>query len=164
MTRPARPLADALQDAPEAARLVARWQATQVAARCIAPLCEQLATGFDATAPGRCELRDAVLRLTATSAAQAAKLRQATPTLLEKLRAAAIQVYEIHIRLQPGITCYLGQGTGAPSSSFGAWSDPPPSAADTISELALTVEESPLKQSLQRLASTLARRSRRERT
>ncbi len=45
-------------NAPEAARLLARWEATQRAARSIAPVCRSLASGFDPLVPGRCELRD----------------------------------------------------------------------------------------------------------
>jgi hypothetical protein len=101
---PARPIAAALRDSPEAASLIARWEATQRAAQCIAPVCRSLASGFDPLVPGRCELRDAVLWLNPTSTAQAAKLRQAMPTLLSCLRSEGVQVYEIKFRVQPVVT------------------------------------------------------------
>ena len=150
-----------LRDAPEAALLLARWEATQRAARCIAPACRSLASGFDPLVPGRCELRDGVLWLTASSTAQSAKLRQAVPRLLSTLGSEAIRVYEIRIRIEAGITGYPEQGTSPPSSSEAAWLQPGRDAGDTLSKLALTVRESPLKRAVERLAETLRKRARR---
>jgi hypothetical protein len=148
-----------LRDAPEAALLLARWEATQRAAHCIAPVCRSLASGFDPLVPGRCELRDGVLWLTASSTAQSAKLRQAVPRLVSTLGSEAIRVYEIRIRIEPGITGYPEQGTSTPSSSEAAWLKPGPGAGDSLRELALTVRESPLKRAMERLADTLRRRA-----
>jgi hypothetical protein len=161
MSSPVKPLAEVLRDAPEAARLLARWQATQRASQCIAPACRSLASGFDPLVAGRCELRDAVLWLTASSGAQSAKLRQAAPRLLTTLASEGIQVYEIRVRVDAGITGYPEQGTTAPSSSDAAWLRPSPNAAETIRKFALTVDESPLKAAFERLAATLTKRSRR---
>lgn len=160
MTSPARPLADALRDAPEAARLLARVEATQRIARRIAPVCRSLASGFDPLVPGRCEWREAVLWLTASSTAQAAKLRQATPRLLSTLGEEGIQVYEIRVRVEPGITGDPEQGRVVHSSPDAAWLRPGASAGDTLSKLALTVRESPLQRALARLAATLKKRAR----
>ena len=159
MSSPAKPLAEVLRNAPEAARLLARWEATQRAARSLAPVCRSLASGFDPLDPGRCELRDGVLWLTASSAAQSAKLRQAIPRLLTTLGGEGIQVYEIRVRVEPGITGYPEQGSTPPSSLDAGWLRPASSAGETVGKLALTVRESPLKRAIERLATTLRKRS-----
>lgn len=161
MSSPTRPLADVLRDAPEAARLLARVEATQRISRSIAPVCRSLASGFDPLLPGRCELRDDVLWLTASSTAQAAKLRQATPRLLTTLGGEGIRVYEIRVRVEPGITGYPEQGSTPPSSPEAGWLSPNASAAETVGKLALTVGALPLKQAIERLAATLKKRAKR---
>ena len=150
-----------LRDAPEAARLLARWETTQRIARSIAPVCRSLASGFDPLVPGRCELRDQLLWLTASSTAQSAKLRQATPRLMATLGVEGIQVYEIRVRVQPGFTGYPEQGTTKASSEDAAWLRPAPSAGETVGRLALAVRESPLKHAVERLAATLRKRANR---
>ena len=161
MSSPSTPLATALRDAPETARLLARWEASLRAARSIAPACRSLASGFDPLLPGRCELRDNVLLLTASSTAQSAKLRQVAPRLLATLGGEGIQVYEIRVRVQPGFTGYPEQGSAAPSSEDAAWLHPAPSAGETMGKLALAVRESPLKHAVERLAATLGKRAKR---
>lgn len=161
MSSPAKPLAEVLRSAPEAAALLARWEATQRLARSIAPVCSSLASGFDPLVPGRCELRDGILWLTASSTAQSAKLRQATPRLLSTLGGEGTPVYEIRVRVEPGITGYPEQGSSPPSSLDAAWLRPASSAGETVSKLALTVRESPLKRAVERLAATLRKRARR---
>jgi hypothetical protein len=156
---PARPLSDVLRNAPEAARLLARWEATLRAARCISPVCRLLASGFDPLLPGRCELRDGVLWLTASSTAQAAKLRQSTPRLLATLGTEGLQVYEIRVRVEPGITGYPEEGSKPPSSPDAGWLRPAESAGQEVGKLALTVRESPLRSAIERLAATLTRRA-----
>ena len=161
MSSPAKPLAEALRDAPEAARLLARWEATQRAARSLAPVCRSLASGFDPLVPGRCELRDGVLWLSASSTAQAAKLRQSTPRLLTAMGSEGIQVYEIRVRVEPGITGYPEQGTTPPSSIDAGWLRPGAKAGETVGKLALTFADSPLKRAVERLAATLSKRAKR---
>ena len=161
MSNPAQPLAEVLRNAPEAARLLARWEATQRAARSIAPVCRSLASGFDPLVPGRCELRDGVLWLTASSTAQSAKLRQSTPRLLTNLGGEGIQVYEIRVRVEPGIMGYPEQGSPPPSSLDTGWLTPGSSAGEAVGKLALTVRESPLKKAIERLAATLRKRAKR---
>jgi hypothetical protein len=161
VSSPAKPLAEVLRNSPEAATLLARWEATQRLARSIAPACRSLASGFDPLVPGRCELRDGVLWLTASSTAQSAKLRQATPRLLSTLGGEGIQVYEIRVRVEPGITGYPEQGSTPPSSQDAAWLRPASSAGETVGKLALTFRESPLKRAVERLAATLRKRAQR---
>ena len=161
MSSPSRPLSEALRDAPEAARLLARWETSQRVARSIAPVCRSLASGFDPLLPGRCELRDNVLLLTASSTAQSAKLRQVTPRLLSTLSVEGLPVYEIRVRVQPGFTAYPEQGSAVPSREDAAWLRPAPSAGETMAKLALAVRESPLKHAVERLAATLGKRAKR---
>ena len=161
MSNPAQPLAEVLRNAPEAARLLARWEATQRAARSIAPVCRSLASGFDPLEPGRCELRDSVLLLTASSSALSAKLRQSIPRLLTTLGGEGIQVYEIRVRVEPGITGYREQGSTPPSSLDAGWLTPGSSAGEAMGKLALTVQDSPLKEAIERLAATLRQRAKR---
>ena len=161
MSNSARPLSDVLRDAPEAARLLARVEATQRISRGIAPVCRSLASGFDPLLPGRCELRDDVLWLTASSTAQAAKLRQATPRLLTTLGGEGIRVYEIRVRVEPGITGYPEQGSAAPSSQDAGWLSPATSAGETVGKLALTVRAPGLQRAIERLAATLTKRAKR---
>lgn len=139
--------------------LVARWEAAQRAARCIAPVCSNLAAGFDPLPPGHCELRDGVLWLTVESAAQSAKLRQAVPRLLSVLAADGQRVYEIKTRVQPRGSCYPGDGTAPIDEGDRRWLRPASSAADKVGELALTIEDSPLKSAVEKLANTLRRRA-----
>lgn len=152
----ARSVARVLQDSPEAAMLVARWEASQRAAHVIAPLCSSLAAGFDPA--GNCVVQDRVLWLTASSAAQSAKLRQAAPRLLSALGADGIAVYELKTRIQPGGSSYPRGGTHAVSSDD-RWLRPGKLASSTMSELALTIAESPLKTAVERLARTLRKRA-----
>jgi len=160
VSSPSRPLSEALRDAPEAARLLARWETSQRVARSIAPVCRSGASGFDPLLPGRCELRDNVLLLTASSTAQSAKLRQVTPRLLSTLGVEGLPVYEIRVRVQPGFTAYPEQGSAVPSREDAAWLRPAPSAGETMAKLALAVRESPLKHAVERLAATLVKRAR----
>jgi len=161
VSSPSRPLSEVLRDAPEAARLLARWETSQRVARSIAPVCRSLASGFDPLLPGRCELRDNVLLLTASSTAQSAKLRQVTPRLLSTLGVEGLPVYEIRVRVQPGFTAYPEQGSTLPSREDAAWLQPAPSASETMAKLALAVRESPLKHAVERLAATLGKRAKR---
>ena len=160
MTDPAQPLSNVLRSAPEAARLLARWEASQRAARVIAPVCRSLASGFDPLVPGRSELRDAVLWLTATSTAQAAKLRQATPRLLSALTVEGILVYEVRVRVQPGASGYPEQGSTPASQADAGWLQPGPGAGEEVDQLARNVRESPLRRAVERLAATLKKRAR----
>lgn len=155
MPESARSVAETLRDTPEAAALLARFEATQRAARCIGPICRSLAAGFDPLLPGRCDLRDAVLWLMPESTAQSAKLRQAMPRMLSSLQSEAIRVYEIKFRVQPVVTPYPGQGSQPASSSGDAWPSVGKRALDAVSELALTVNESTLKSAAERLLESL---------
>jgi len=113
---------------------------------------------MDLLAPGRCELRDGVLWIAVDSAAESAKLRQATPRLLAALSTHGLQVYEIKTRVQAGGTSYPGQGREEASSTrqpFAAVTDRGVSAVEHAAE---ELPDSALGRALRRLATTLARR------
>jgi len=153
-------IAAALRDSPEAASLLARWEATQRAAQTIAKECRAIA-GFDPLITGACELRGETLWLNLPSPSHSAKLRQATPRLLSNLAADGIRVYEIKTRVQPAVTSYPGDGTVTLSrdSSHGiAWPANGERAAAAVATLAGAIAESPLKRAAQKLAATLSRR------
>jgi hypothetical protein len=162
MPDPARPLSAALRDAPGIAALLDRYEAAQHAARLIQPLARSLNCGFDPLAPGRCELRDGILRLNAETSAQSAKLRQTGPSFLIALRSAGIQVYEMKTFVQPVVTPYPGQGTHPPSSS----AEPLPTVRETtaagIATSAKGISNVGLAAALKRLARTLGRHGRPE--
>jgi hypothetical protein len=101
MSPTARSLGQALADAPAAAALMARVAASQRAAGIVAPVCAELTPEYDPNRPGACELREGVLRLYVRSNAQSAKLRQATPRLLQSLHRQGLEVSEIRFAIQP---------------------------------------------------------------
>ena len=165
MPRPAattaRLLAAVLRDSPEAASLLARWEATQRAALAIAPTCRSI-VGIDTLAPGVCELRGEILWLSLPSPSASAKLRQATPRLLSSLVADGLRVYEIKTRVQPAVTSYPGDGTVTPSSPPTpgmAWPGNGERAVAAVAELAGSIEESPLREAAKKLAATLRGRA-----
>lgn len=166
MTRSAKTLADALAETPAAAALLARLQASQFAARALAAADPPIGAGFDPMRPGACELRDGLLLLTASSAAQASKLRQEFPRLQKLLTQQGLELNEIRLRLQPAHMSYRekasarAQVSGAPSAS----SEPAQSPGDCAAalrfadELALTLKDSSLREAVEHLRSTLRRR------
>lgn len=162
MSTTPRLIAAALRDSPEAASLLARWEATQRAALAIAPTCRSI-VGFDPLGPGVCELRGEILWLSLPSPSASAKLRQATPRLLSSLAADGITVYEIRTRVQPSVTSYPGDGTvpgsSAPSQGM-AWPRNDERAVVAVAELAGSIRQSPLKEAAQKLAATLRKRLR----
>ena len=158
MASPARPVAAALRDAPGAASLLARWEASQAISRVLAPLARSVAPGLNLLKPGCCELREGVLWIAVDSAAESAKLRQAAPRLLAELVSHGMQVYEMKTRVQAGNTTYPGQGTVGPSSPGLEY---PPVTAHSVSavqEAADHLPASALQSALKRLAATLNRR------
>lgn len=162
MSDPARPLGAALRDAPAIAALLDRVEAAQHAGRLIESLARSLHCGFDPLAPGRCELRDGILRLNADSSAQSAKLRQAGPSLLNALRSEGIQVYEVRTFVQPVVTPYPGQGTHPPSSSAKPLPAVREATAAGIAASANGISNRELAAALKRLARTLGRHGRQE--
>jgi hypothetical protein len=154
----ARAVSEALRESPGAAALLARWETSQTISRLLAPLARSVAPGLDFLAPGRCELRDGVLWIAVDSAAESAKLRQATPRLLAALSTHGLQVYEIKTRVQAGGMSYPGQGREEASSTglpFAAVTDRGVSA---VEHAAGELPDSALGRALRRLATTLARR------
>ncbi len=163
-SRDPRPVADALRDAPGAAALLARCEASARIGRLLQPLLRPVAPGLDLQAPGRCELRDGVLWIAVHSAAESAKLRQAAPRLLAALSADGSAVYELRTRVQPASTSYPVDGTGDPSSYEAAQQGlpfPPITrrSAEAVAAAAAPMADSPLQRALARLARTLKRRS-----
>ena len=161
MSSPARLIATALRDSPQAASLIARWEATQRAALAIAPAC-RLVAGFDPLDPGVCELRGETLWLSLPSPSHSAKLRQATPRLLSTLAADGVKVNEIKTRVQPAVTSYPGDGRPDPSSGASRglpWPGNNEGSATAVASLADSVGESPLKKAAERLAATLRARA-----
>lgn len=164
MPSSARLITAALRDSPEAASLIARWEATQRAALAIAPAC-RLVAGFEPLEPGVCELRGETLWLSVPSPSHSAKLRQAMPRLLSTLAADGFKVYEIKTRVQPAVTSYPGDGSPAPSSSASdptlgvPWPRSGDRASAAVAALAESVKESPLKEAARKLAATLRRRA-----
>ncbi len=154
----ARAIAEALRESPGAAALLARWETSQTISRLLAPIARSVAPSMDLLAPGRCELRDGVLWIAVDSAAESAKLRQATPRLLAALSTHGLQVYEIKTRVQAGGTSYPGQGREEASSTgqpFAAVTDRGVSAVEHAAE---ELPDSALGRALRRLATALARR------
>ena len=161
MSSSARLIATALRDSPQAASLIARWEATQRAALAIAPAC-RLVAGFDPLDPGVCELRGETLWLSLPSPSHSAKLRQAMPRLLSTLAADGVKVNEIKTRVQPAVTSYPGDGRPDPSSDARRglpWPSSNEGSATAVAMLAESVGESPLKKAAQRLAATLRSRA-----
>lgn len=158
MASPPRTVSAALRDAPGAASLLARWEASQAVSRVLAPVARSVAPGLDLHKPGCCELREGVLWIAVDSAAESAKLRQAAPRLLAELVSHGMQVYEMKTRVQAGNSTYPGQGT-AGASSLGV--DYPPVTARgvaAVQEAADHLPTSALQHALKRLATTLNRR------
>jgi hypothetical protein len=163
MSSSARLIAAVLRDSPQAASLIARFEATERAALAIAPACRAVA-GIDALKPGVCELRGETLWLSLPSPSHSAKLRQATPRLLSTLAADGFKVYEIKTRVQPAVTSYPGDGSLAPSSRSSGpspglpWPRSGEAAAASVAKLVDSVGESPLREAVMKLAATLRKR------
>lgn len=163
MTRSPKTLADALAEMPAAVQLLSRLRASQSVARLLASASPPIGGGFDALRPGVCELRGGLLLLTATSPAQAAKLRQEFPRLQKLLKQQGLDLNEIRVRLQPAHTFYregaspsaqVPTSAEATSNSLGPERDlsGPLRFAD---ELALTLRDSSLRAAVEHLRATL---------
>lgn len=163
MTRRAKTLADALDETPAIAQLRSRLHASQSVARLLAAASPPIGGGFDPLRPGVCELRGRLLFLTATSSAQAAKLRQECPRLQKLLTQQGLDLNEIKVRIQPAHLPYRDEATHTTQVRSGAGS--PRQLADLTKnmsaalrfadELALTLSESPVRQAIERLRTAL---------
>jgi len=155
-----------LRDAPGAAALIARLEASLDAARVISALCAQVLPGFDVQRPGTCELRSGTLRITLPSAAHCAKLRQAAPRLISLLRRQGFEVNEIATSVQPelpghsrDLPAMAGSRRDAISSLDSGRARSDLSAAQAFaSKLAQTIGESPLQRAALSMAAACARR------
>ncbi|MFN3567146.1 MAG: hypothetical protein ACK4V1_14320 [Burkholderiaceae bacterium] len=163
MTRRAKTLADALDETPAIAQLLSRLHASQSVARIMAAASPPIGGGFDPLRPGACELRGGLLLLTATSSAQAAKLRQECPRLQKLLTQQGLDLNEIKVRIQPAPLPYREEATRATQVRT-ADESPRQLAERTKSieaplqfadELALTLTDSPVRQAIERLRAVL---------
>lgn len=163
MTRTAKTLADALAEVPAVAQLLSRLQTSQSAARILAAASPPIGGGFDPLRPGVCELRGGLLLLTATSPAQAAKLRQELPRLQKLLKQQGLDLNEIKVRIQPAHLPYREEVSGPPQVLAAPNSaQPATDRTDDIAaplrfadELALTLPDSPLRDAVQQLRAAL---------
>lgn len=172
---PTRSLAAALADSP-AASLLARLDQIQRIGRTLAGAVSRVVPDFDACDPRAVALKGDVLTLNASSAAQAAKLRQAVPGLLLHLHQNGVQVTEIRVRVQPALTSYPEQPTtpepatrpsaalsGAEGAADAEGTSRPPvvAGAQALADtLATALPDSPLRRAAERLQAAFARRQR----
>lgn len=166
MTRSAKTLADALAETPATARLLSRLQASQSVARLLAAAEPPIAGGFDPLRPGVCELRGGLLLLTATSAAQAAKLRQEFPRLQKILKQQGLDLNEVKVRIQAARLLYREEASA--TARVATPGDTTPSSRTTdrdlsaplrfADELALTLSDSSLRRAVERLRATLRKK------
>jgi hypothetical protein len=150
-------LAAALADSP-AAPLLARLAATRAAVAVIAAAVAELTPDLDLARPGTADIQADVLLIHATSAAQAAKLRQAIPSLLALLQQRDLDLSQIRLRVQPG-------GPSEPAVDLTQISHVPTpahapgqvaAAARFAKELAALLPDSPLRRAAQKLRRSLA--------
>jgi hypothetical protein len=162
-TRNARPLADALAESP-VGPVLQRLSLFQRIASTISPAVAQLAPDFDSIDPSAVNLRENVLWLNARSAAQAAKLRQGVPGLLQLLHQHGFQVIEVRVKVQPARMTY-------PEQTNEHVTQEPPVAADKPSrthvdagarafaeQLARDLPDCPLRDAALRLQAALRRK------
>ena len=163
MTRHAKTLADALDETPAIAQLLSRLHASQSVARILAAASPPIGGGFDPLRPGACELRGVLLLLTATSSAQAAKLRQECPRLQKLLTQQGLDLSEIKVRIQPAHLPYREEASSA--TEVRTVDEAPRQLAERTKsiaaplrfadELALTLSDSPVRQAIERLRAVL---------
>ena len=151
-------LAAALAESP-AAPLLARLDATRAAVAVIAAAVAELTPDLDLARPGVADVNGEVLLIHAASAAQAAKLRQAVPSLLALLHQQGLDLSQIRLRVQPRS---LPESRGDMTQIRQAQTQAPPAdqaraAARFAEELAALLPESPLRQAVQRLGRAAKR-------
>lgn len=150
-------LAEALAETPAAA-LIARCERADLAARLILAALDESSTRPGQSPTIRCEIREHILLIFATSVAQAAKLRQAVPRLLAVLQVRGLNLSEIRIRVQPSLSAEPTGGTPGQPSAAANTSQLRPSAAAALrlaDDLAVNLRPSPLRDAAQRLARRL---------
>ena len=164
MTPKPRHLPDALAQSEAGAALIQRYLASQQAAQVIQSECARIVPDFSAVQSGSCDLHGTTLRVNALHPAQVAKLRQAVPRMLSRLRLHGLDVIEIKIAVQPRP---LSSSQRQPVMDAPAWaasgdrlrrrSDLQIAAAMGFAErLVLTLQDSPLRSAAQRLAASLS--------
>jgi hypothetical protein len=116
--------------------------------------------GFPDGAPSiACQFKEHVLLIFAQSAAQAGKLRQATPRFLTALREQGMNVSEIRIRVQAAELTEandpVSAGSRVDSRDFSILSKQSNAAKEFAEKLALTLRPSALRDAANRLARVL---------
>lgn len=162
-TRNARPLADALAESP-VGPVLQRLSLFQRIASTIAPAVAQLAPDFDSIDPSAVNLRENVLWLNARSAAQAAKLRQGVPRLLQLLHQHGFQVIEVRVKVQAARMTYPEQTNDRVTQEPAIDTDKTgrthvdAGARAFADQLARDLPDSPLRAAVRRLQTTLQRK------
>lgn len=159
-----RSLVEALQASPDLASVLDSLERSRRIARLIATTVRP--SGFDALAAGACNWRSPHLTLNAATASQAAKLRQLLPRLESLLHDDGIEGIQIRVRVQPDAMPYPIQGQSASAPELSAIPVParPKVRVPTEAELAFAnklahTNASPsMRDAVQRLQSTFARR------
>lgn len=163
-TRNACSLADALAESP-VGPVLQRLSLYQRIARTISPAVARLAPDFDSIDPSAVNLREDVLWLNARSAAQAAKLRQGVPGLLQLLHQHGFQVIEIRVRVQPARLTYPEQTSDRVTQEPALDTDNPDrthvdaGARAFAEQLSRDLPDSPLRAAAHRLRAALQRRA-----
>lgn len=156
MSTPSRTVASALADSPAAA-LLARLAATQRATAAMAAAVAELTPGLDLTQPGTADLQGETLLLNASTAAEAAKLRQAVPGLLALLHQQGVEVSQIRLRVQPRAPATAEQGLIQVSEGQDPGAAERRAAAERFArELAARLPDSPLRKAAERMRRKLS--------
>lgn len=162
-TRNARPLADALAESP-VGPVLQRLSLAQRIVSTLSPAVARLAPDFDSIDTSAVNLRENVLWLNARSAAQAAKLRQGVPGLLQLLHQHGFQVIEIRVRVQPARMSYPEQTSDPATQEPASGTDKPnrthvdAGALAFADQLAQHLPDSPLRAAARRLQAALRRK------
>jgi hypothetical protein len=136
--------------------------ATRAAVAAIAATVADITPDLDLARPGAADLNGEVLLLNPTTAAQAAKLRQAVPRLLAVLHQEGTKVNEIRLRVQPPNPPASDQVlTEVNLEVDAAQNDRRLAAARFARELAARLPESPLRTAAEQMQRRLTEQSKR---
>jgi hypothetical protein len=160
----ARRISDALAQTAAGSTLLERYAASQRAAVAVESEIKRIVPDLAPIQSGVCDLHGGALRLNVRSPAQVAKLRQAAPRLLSRLRQQGLDVSEIKFGVQPRASSAstpsewpaggraAGTGLEIPARTRANLS----AAKEFSSKLLLTIKNSPLREALRHLDERLA--------
>jgi hypothetical protein len=157
VSHPGKTLAQALGET-SAATLIARCERADQAARILSKTLTEMNLSSGPIPLGACQIRERLLLVFATSAAQAAKLRQALPGLLRVLHERGFDLSEIRVRVQPAPSDEPDIGGGLVAPTPGNQKAPRLSTEEALrfaDKLSLTLRPSPLRDAAVRLAKGL---------